>query len=321
MLYLGIDIGGTNLSVGVVQVDGDDFAIIGRGKRRAHTPRPAEAICDDIVAAALDAISDAESSIGDFEFAGVGCPGVINAKAGVVEYSNNLGFCNVPLSAMLEERLGLPVRLENDASAAAFGEVVAGAAKGAQSAVVVTLGTGIGAGIIIDGHIFGGCNGVAGEVGHTLLIKDGIECTCGRHGCFEAYASAVALKRQTAKAMREHPDSLMWQLAGAPEKVSGRTPFEAMRMGDATATAVVEQYLDYLADGLTNIINILQPEVLCLGGGVSHEGDGLLIPLERLIAQRRFCRGNIAQPRIVCAQLLNDAGIIGAAFLGTRQGA
>lgn len=313
MYYLGIDVGGTNLSVGVVD---ESYKIIGRGSRRSHVPRPIEDFCDDIAAAALDAISAAGLTLSDFENCGIGCPGVINSKAGIVEYSNNLHYSNVPLSDMISQRLsGLKTYIDNDANAAALGEVLAGAAKGASSALVITIGTGIGAGIIVDNKIYSGCNGVAGEVGHTLLIKNGNLCTCGRRGCFETYASAIALKRQTAQAMRENPDSLMWTLVDAPEKVSGRTPFEAMRMGDVAATAVVEQYFDYLADGITDIINILQPEVVCLGGGISKEGDNLLIPLEKLIAQRRFCRGNVPQPRLVCAQLANDAGIIGAALL------
>lgn len=313
MYYLGIDVGGTNLSVGVVD---ESYKIIGRGSRRSHVPRPIEDFCDDIAAAALDAISAAGLTLSDFENCGIGCPGVINSKAGIVEYSNNLHYSNIPLSDMISQRLsGLKTYIDNDANAAALGEVLAGAAKGASSALVITIGTGIGAGIIVDNKIYSGCNGVAGEVGHTLLIKNGNLCTCGRRGCFETYASAIALKRQTAQAMRENPDSLMWTLVDAPEKVSGRTPFEAMRMGDVAATAVVEQYFDYLADGITDIINILQPEVVCLGGGISKEGDNLLIPLEKLIAQRRFCRGNVPQPRLVCAQLANDAGIIGAALL------
>lgn len=313
MYYLGIDIGGTNLSVGVVD---ENYKVVGRGSRRAHVPRPIEEFCDDIAAAALDAITDAGLTISDFENCGIGCPGVINAKTGIVEYSNNLHYSNIPLCDMISERLsGIKAYIDNDANAAALGEVLAGAAKGAGSALVITIGTGIGAGIIVDDKIYSGCNGVAGEIGHTLLIKNGNLCTCGRHGCFETYASAVALKRQTAQAMRDNPDSLMWTLADAPEKVSGRTPFEAMRMGDKAATAVVEQYFDYLADGITDIINVLQPEVVCLGGGISKEGDNLLIPLEKLIAERRFCRGNVPQPRLVCAQLANDAGIIGAALL------
>lgn len=313
MYYLGIDVGGTNLSVGVVD---ESYKIIGRGSRRSHVPRPIEDFCDDIAAAALDAISAAGLTLSDFENCGIGCPGVINSKAGIVEYSNNLHYSNIPLSDMISQRLSsLKTYIDNDANAAALGEVLAGAAKGASSALVITIGTGIGAGIIVDNKIYSGCNGVAGEVGHTLLIKNGNLCTCGRRGCFETYASAIALKRQTAQAMRENPDSLMWTLVDAPEKVSGRTPFEAMRMGDVAATAVVEQYFDYLADGITDIINILQPEVVCLGGGISKEGDNLLIPLEKLIAQRRFCRGNVPQPRLVCAQLANDAGIIGAALL------
>ncbi len=313
MYYLGIDIGGTNLSVGVVD---ENYKVIGRGSRRAHVPRPIDEFCDDIAAAALDAIADSGLTLSDFENCGIGCPGVINSKTGIVEYSNNLHYSNIPLAEMISQRLsGLKTYIDNDANAAALGEVLAGAARGASSALVITIGTGIGGGIIVGDKIYSGCNGVAGEIGHTLLIKDGLLCTCGRRGCFETYASAVALKRQTAQAMRDNPNSLMWTIVDSPEKVSGRTSFDAMRMGDAAATAVVEQYIDYLADGITNIINVLQPEIVCLGGGVSKEGTALLEPLEKLITERRFCRGNVPQPKLVCALLANDAGIIGAALL------
>ncbi len=313
MYYLGIDIGGTNLSVGIVD---DNYNIIGRGSRRAHAPRPIEEFCDDIAAAAFDAIADAKLSLSDIESCGIGCPGVINSCTGIVEYSNNLQYSDIPLTDIISKKLsGLKTYIDNDANAAALGEVLAGAARGAGSALVITIGTGIGGGIIIDNKIYSGCNGVAGEVGHSLLIKDGILCTCGRRGCFEAYASAVALKRQTAQAMRDNQDSLMWTLVDSPERVSGRTAFDAMRMGDTAGKAVVEQYIDYLADGITNIINILQPEIVCLGGGISKEGNTLLSPLDKLISERRFCRGNVRQPKLVCAKLANDAGIIGAAFL------
>lgn len=313
MPYLGIDIGGTNLSVGVVDFD---YKILGRGSRRSHVPRPTDEFCDDIAAAALDAVADAGLKMSDIACCGVGCPGVINAPAGTVEYSNNLRMSDIPIAKLISDRLGgIKTYIDNDANCAALGEVLAGGAQGARSALVVTIGTGIGGGIIVNNKIYSGCNGVAGEVGHTMLVKNGLQCTCGRYGCFEAYASAIALKRQTADAMRRHPESVMWQLVGEPEKVSGRTPFEAMRMGDETGRKVVEQYFDYLADGLTDIINILQPEVVCLGGGVSKEGDALIAPLERLIAERRFCRGHVAQPILKCAQLANDAGIIGAAML------
>lgn len=310
MLRLGIDIGGTNIRAGIVN---DSFEIIARGSRRSHAPRRADEFCDDVAGAVREAAQNAGVGLSELMGAGAGCPGAVNAAKGRIEYSGNLEFEGVEFAAMLESRLGIPIKLENDANCAALGEVLAGAAKGASSAVVVTIGTGVGAGIIIDSKIFSGVGGSAGEFGHTLLIKDGDRCTCGRRGCLEAYASATALKKQTRQAMEQHPDSLMWTLSDG--RVSGKTAFAAARLGDPAAQAVVMQYLDYLADGLTDLMNILQPEVVCLGGGVSREGDALLLPLERLIAERRFSRGSITQPRLVCAHLLSDAGLIGAAFL------
>ncbi len=314
MLYLGIDIGGSNIAAAVVD---DDMQIIGRASIKCRTGIPAETFCDDIARVAREAVSNAGVELNDCAYCGVGCPGVINSKSGMLEYSNNLGYCDLPLSYELGKRLcDMSVYVDNDANCAALGEVMAGAAKNAESALVVTLGTGVGGGIVIGGKIYSGVNGVAGEIGHMVIFPGGEECTCGRKGCWEAYASATALKRQTRRAMEADPDSYMWRIAPGLDRVSGRTSFEAMRAGDASATLVVESYIYYLAEGLSNCINILQPEVVCIGGGVCNEGDDLLIPLREHVSRYRYGRGNIRQPRIVAAQLWGEAGLIGAAMLG-----
>ncbi|MBE6754496.1 MAG: ROK family protein [Ruminococcaceae bacterium] len=312
MLYLGIDCGGSNIAAAIVD---ESMNIVGRGKVKFAPGRSAECFCDDIAAAARMAADDAGVQLSDCAYCGLGCPGVVNSGSGMLEYSANLGIENLSLGAEMERRLGLSIYIANDANCAALGEVKAGAAKGADSALVVTLGTGIGGGIVIGGRIYAGVNGIAGEIGHMVIFPGGEECSCGRRGCWEAYASATALKRQTRRAMEAAPDSLMWKYAPSLDKVSGKTPFVAQRAGDATAALVVDSYINYLALGLVNVINILQPEVVCIGGGVSNEGDPLLLPLRERVESMRFVRGNLRHPRIELATLWGDAGLIGAAML------
>ena len=223
------------------------------------------------------------------------------------------------MRAFLEERLHKPVCVENDANAAAYGELVAGAAKGKSSCVCITLGTGVGGGVIIDGKIMAGHNFAGAELGHTVIVVDGEPCTCGRRGCWEAYASATGLIRQTKRAMEAHRDSQMWALAGNLEQVNGRTAFDAMRKGDAAGEAVVDDYIRYIACGLVNMINIFQPEVLCVGGGICNEGETLMKPLREYIERERYSQYSDKQTEICVAQLGNDAGIIGAAYLGYHK--
>lgn len=313
MLYLGVDVGGTNIAAGIVD---SNNAVISRAKLKSRTGISSQEFCADVESAIHQALESAGCTLDDFSYCGIGCPGVINPHTGVWEYSSNLGISGMNLRDMMEQRLGLRVYVGNDADCAALGEVIAGAAAGARSALIITLGTGVGGGIIIDGKIYSGMNGNAGEIGHMVLFPGGKQCNCGRHGCWEAYCSATALKQQTRIAMENDPDSVMWSLAGSLDKVSGRTAFEAKRMGDAAGTFVVESYIYYLAEGIANLINILQPEVVCIGGGISGEGDNLLRPLNEQIERYRFTRGNVKQPRVVCASLGNSAGIIGAAMLG-----
>ena len=313
MNYLGIDIGASNIAAAIVD---SDFSILGRAKAKVRTGIDAADFCDDISTVARQAAEAAGIAIENVAYCGIGCPGVISSHSGVLEYSSNLSYSDLPLGYEVGRRLGMSTYIENDANCAALGEVCAGAAKDAQSALVVTVGTGIGGGIVIDGNIYSGVNGIAGEIGHMVIFPGGSECSCGRKGCWEAYASATALKRQTREAMKADPDSLMWKYAPSLDKVSGKTAFQAKRDGDASATLVVESYIYYLAEGLTNCINILQPEVVCIGGGVSNEGDDLLIPLREHVSRYRFGRGNIRHPQIVAAKLWGEAGIIGAAMLG-----
>ena len=315
MYRIGIDLGGTNIVAGVVD---DEFRIVATAKCKTRIPRPAEEIVVDMARMAKEAVQNAGLTMADIAYVGVGSPGTCNADTGIVEYSNNLQFEKLPLRDMLGGMLDKAVYIENDANAAALGEALAGAAKGAQSCVCITLGTGVGGGIIIDGKIYGGFNFAGAELGHTVIMVDGELCTCGRFGCWEAYASATALLNQTRRAMVNHPDSAMWSIAEDLDKVNGRTAFDGMRAGDAVAAQVVDTYIKYIATGLINVINIFQPEVLCIGGGICKEGDTLLKPLAAHIERERYSKYSSHQTRLCVATLGNDAGIIGAAFLGER---
>ncbi len=313
MYSIGVDLGGTNIVAGVVD---DNYRILATAKRKTNMPRSAESILEDIAVVSREAVQKAGLTMEQVAFVGIGSPGTCNIHAGVVEYANNLDFVNVPVGPIMHEKLGLPVYIENDANAAALGEFKAGAAKGSNSCICITLGTGVGGGIVIDGKIYSGFNFSGAEVGHTVIVANGEPCTCGRKGCWEAYASATALIQQTRTAMQKHPESNMWDLAGGLEKVNGLTAFNAMRAGDAAGTAVVQQYIAYVACGVTNMINIFQPEVVCIGGGISKEGETLLAPLRKYVESERYSRYSRLQSKVCVATLGNDAGIIGAACLG-----
>ncbi|MBR3593762.1 MAG: ROK family protein [Clostridia bacterium] len=314
MYNLGIDLGGTNIAVGVVN---EKYEIIGRGKKKTNAPRPVEEIADDIAAACRMAIEDAGLTLADISSAGIGAPGSIDPVNGVIATSNNLRFSNAPMVALVSERLeGIKCYIENDANAAAYGEYMAGAGKGTNDFITITLGTGVGCGIIIGGKLFTGSNYAGGELGHTVMIYGGEQCTCGRKGCWETYASATALIRQTKAAMEKNPDSVMWQLTdGSIDRVSGRTAFDAMRKGDVAGKAVVDQYALYVTCGITNVVNTFQPDVLCIGGGISHEGETLIAPIREDNQKQRYSKNVAKQTEIRAALLGNDAGIIGAACL------
>ena len=312
MYTLGIDLGGTNIVAGVVD---ENYKIIATARVKTNSPRPAEEIADDIAKISFEACEKAGISIKDIYACGVGSPGSINPIQGIVAYANNLRFKNVPLTKMLKERTGVDFYIENDANAAAYGEFLAGSGKGVQNCVAVTLGTGVGGGIIIDGRLFSGSNYAGGELGHMVISMDGEPCSCGRKGCWETYSSATALIRQTKAAMEKNKDSIMWEIAdGNIDNVNGKIPFDAMEKGDRAATQVVKQYQKYLAIGIANVINIFQPEKICIGGGVSNQKEALIAPVRELVYGEIY--KTAGKPcEILAAELGNDAGIIGAAYL------
>lgn len=317
MYYLGIDIGGTNIAVGVVN---EEMKIIAKGNSKTPVPCPEDVFCDAIRDTVNIALENAGLKLSDIKAIGLGCPGTVNPESGLIEFSNNLGYSNFPLKKMLEERIpGIDIFMDNDANAAAFGEYKAGALKGAKDSLAITLGTGVGGGIIIDGKIYSGFNYAGGELGHTVIEAKGRSCNCGRRGCWETYASASGLIRTTKEYMEKDKSSKMWELVGGDiSKVSGRTAFDGMRAGDATAKAVVDEYIEYLGVGISDMVNIFQPEILCIGGGICNEGETLLKPLREYVAGQQYSMNAPRKTTICRAELGNDAGIIGAALLGEQ---
>ena len=306
--YAGIDLGGTFVKCGIVSEEGE---LLIKDKMPTQRGRSFAEIAGDMarLAGAL-----AEKAGVSLSGAGVGSPGVVDSKNGAIVYSCNLNWRNAALAEEMESVLGVPVCVTNDANAAALGEQFIGAGKGFRNVVFVTLGTGVGGGIVIDGKLFEGFRSAGAEIGHTVIRMNGERCGCGRKGCFEAYASATALIRQTRRAMEKHPESEMWKLCGGdPEKVDGRTSFDGMRAGDRTAKTVVKNYIGYLSEGVTNLCNEFRPEAVLLGGGLSAEGDTLVKPLSELVDRKVYGGTDYAPVKILKASLGNDAGMFGAA--------
>ena len=318
MYRIGIDLGGTNIAAGIVN---ENFKIICKASIPTGADRPAEAIAADMAAICHTVCEKAGILPSEIASVGIASPGIANHDDGVIEYC-----CNIPsfyrFNVCEAVKAGFPVPhvfVENDANAAAWGEAIAGAAKGTSSSIMITLGTGVGGGIIIGGKVISGFNYAGGELGHIVIEVDGVPCGCGRKGCWEAYSSATALIRMTAEKLSECEaqgrKTLMADMVAAAGKVSGRTAFDAKRAGDEAGAEVVAKYVHYLAQGLSNIINIFQPEVLCLGGGICKEGDYLLKPVMEHIKRERYSKFCEKQTRLEIARLGNDAGLIGAAFL------
>lgn len=314
--YLGVDIGGTNIKSGVVD---ETFKMLSTVSIKTNSAGGYDEVLKSLYEAVDKAIALSGIGLDKIRFFGIGCPGTMDSKNGTVLYSNNLHWENVPLARDVAEKYGKKVYLENDANAAAYGEYLAGAAKGADNAVVLTLGTGVGAGIIIHGEIYSGSNNAGGEIGHTVIEVDGAPCTCGRNGCFEAYASATGLVRMTKEMIEKKPEGRLHEMAEKDGRISARTAFNAAKLGDPEGSEVVEKYIKYLAAGIANVINIFQPDILCIGGGVCNEGDNLLVPLKKQVAEQIYSKNSEKNTEIVIAKLGNSAGIIGSACLGMKK--
>lgn len=315
MYYIGIDLGGTNIAVGIVD---ESFKIVKKGSTPTLVNRDPELIIADMGKLCLELLAETGIGLEEVVCAGIAAPGSVNPRTGIIEYANNLPFLRFPIADTL--RKYLPVRkvyLENDANAAALGEAVGDAAKGKRLSVMITLGTGVGGGVIIDGKIYSGFNYAGAELGHTVIEYNGRQCSCGRKGCFEAYASATALVSMTKEKLAACKDTLMWEMCGNDiNKADARIAFAAMKKGDRAGKEVVDMYISYLACGITNMINIFQPEVLLIGGGVCNEKDYLLKPLTEIVNADQYTRNQAVKTEIKIAALGNDAGIVGAAALG-----
>ncbi len=307
---VGVDLGGTFIKAGIVDKRGN---VLEQEKTATQSELGAQAVTENIVRIIEELLAKAKIDKSQVIGVGMGAPGMIDSKKGEVTYAGNLGWRRYPVATIVEEKTGLPVKIANDANAAALGEVKFGAAKGCEDIVMITLGTGVGGGVIINGKMLEGNKSAGAELGHVVIQAEGKPCTCGRRGCLEAYASATALIRDTKEMMQAHPDSLMWEV-GDLEKVSGKTAF-SYRLKDKYAKAVVDGYIRQLGLGLVNFANVFRPEKILLGGGVCAEGDNLIKPLQEIMDRELFGEDMGPVVPICAASLGNGAGILGAAAL------
>ena len=311
---IGVDLGGTNIAVGIVN---ENYEIVKKGSVPTLAQRGPEPIVHDMAELCKKLLAECEIAMDDVTGAGIACPGTVNPATGIVEYANNIKFSDFPLVALFSKEMVMPaenVKIGNDANLAALGEAVAGAAKGASSSVMITLGTGVGGGVILDGKMLMGCAFGGAELGHTVIELNGRQCSCGRKGCFEAYCSATALVKLTKEKFEATSGTLMHEMCENDiNRVGGKTAFAAMKKGDKAGAEVVDAYISYLACGVANLINIFQPEVFTIGGGVSGEGDNLLVPLKEKVSEQIYSKDKILKTDLRIATLGNDAGIIGAA--------
>ena len=313
MYYIGLDVGGTTFKAGVVTEDG---RIVHKDAMPTGIERPYQEIIADMAALCKKVAADAGIEMSEIRSIGVGVPGLFDNKTGMIPFCTNLGWHDIPFVAEMKKHLDTPVYGDNDATVAGLAESVAGVSAGIKDSVFLTLGTGVGGGIIIDGKPYSGAHGCGSEIGHMMIKMGGELCTCGNYGCFERYASATAIIREARKAIVEYPESSMLAACGGdPEKLNAKIVIDAARAGDEAAKAVFGGYVQALAVGIINIINMLDPEVIVLGGGVSAAGEFLLDAVREAVKPMVFFK-TMPYARIELAQLGNDAGIIGAAMLG-----
>lgn len=313
MYYVGVDLGGTSIKAAIVSEEGK---ILVKDSVPTYAERSSGEILKDMAMLIKGLIDDAGVSEEQIQSIGVGSPGTPDVENGILLYANNFAdFNNAPVRSELQKYLNLPVYLENDANAAALGESMVGAGRDYGNCVAITLGTGVGGGIIIDDKVYAGSFHGGAELGHTVIEVGGEQCSCGRKGCWEAYSSATAIIRDGRIAAARYPKCLINEYVdGDLSKVNAKVVFDAYHEGDEYAKEVVERYIKYLAIGVVNTINLLEPEVLVIGGGVSAQKDNLLNPLLDYVKDEVY--GGEPKTKIKIAELGNDAGLIGAAFLG-----
>ena len=313
MYYIGVDLGGTGIKAGIVDEGG---SILAKVSCPTGVERGYQAVVRDMADLCLKAVEKANLSLDDVKAVGIGIPGICDPKTEIVPFCTNLGWHEVPLVSEIHKYIDKPVFVDNDATVAGLAESVAGVSAGAQNSVFVTLGTGVGGGIILNGKPFTGSHGVASEIGHMIVVAGGEMCTCGNRGCWERYASATAIIREGRKFAAAHPDcALAKAVNGDLERIEARTVIDLAKAGDPDALMLFGNYVDMLCMGLVTLINLYDPEIIALGGGVSQAGEFLLNAVRERMPALVFYKG-MPYARIELAQLGNDAGIIGAAMLG-----
>ena len=312
MIRIGVDVGGTGIQIGVVD---REYRIIRESSIPTRTDIPFEEQLKHIADCIVSTVQAAGMSEDDIESVGIGIPGIASSKTGEVIKCTNMGWNHVPFREVFNRYLNKPVHIDNDANVAALAESVAGVSAGTSSSVFITIGTGIGSGIIINGRIWSGAHHIGAELGHVIFDLDGVPCTCGNHGCLERYCSATALIRMAREAVAEQPDSLILRSVNMdPSRIEAKTVFDAARQGDTLAVSVYNRYTDYLAQAIASVVNLLDPEVIVLGGGVSKAGHFLLDPLTQKYKQY-IVFNDQPLPPVKIAVLGSEAGIIGAAML------
>lgn len=310
--YIGVDLGGTNIVAAVVDENG---RILNKSSCKTNLPKESEVLVSDIAHLIDLVLKQSNLSIDDIENVGIGVPGIVNTQEGVIVYSCNFNYSDVKIADMLESKIGKKIYIENDANAAALGEFVCGAGVGSETMIVLTLGTGIGGGIILNKQLYRGFNYTGAELGHIVIERNGRHCNCGRNGCFEAYASATGLAKTAEEVADKYPGSKLWNVYRKDNKISGKVLFDAVVEGDFAAMEAWNIFVSHLATGVVNIINIFQPQILCIGGGVSQAGELLINPLKEIFDREDYSRNSKNRCKIVSAKLKNDAGLIGAAML------
>lgn len=314
--YIGIDIGGMSIKAGIVNELGE---IIAKDSCVTFTDKHYSVMVEDAFKLCQKLLSDTSLTKDDIFGIGIGCPGTIWSNEGIITYANNLHFNKVPFVKELKKYWDTKIFIENDANCAALGEYLFGSGKGSDNCILITLGTGVGSGFILNGEIFSGKRGSGAEAGHMVIKINGEKCTCGRRGCWETYASATALIRDTKRAMKKNPDSIMNEIASQKGKVSGKTAFEGAKRGDKAAKSVVKRYVKYIGTGLVNLVNIFRPDRIMIGGGISNEGDYFIAMIQKYVNKYHYGGKINPKAKVVRAWLLNDAGIIGAASLAMKE--
>lgn len=310
--YIGIDLGGTHIAAGIVSEEG---RVLAKAERPTLAERPYAEVIRDMGACCLDALEQAGFKAEDMQGIGIGIPGLADNRTGRVIFCTNLGWHDVPLVEELNRYLNLPVYIDNDATVAGYAESMAGVSRGLHSSVFLTLGTGVGGGIVIDDKPWTGAHGVASEIGHLTIVVDGEQCTCGKKGCLERYCSATGIIRMARERVKDKPDSAILQAAGGdPGRITARIVIDLAKAGDPIATATFEEYTKYLTIAVNIITSFLDPDMVVLGGGVSHAGQFLLDAVNRKLPDYLMFK-TLPYPKLALAQLGNDAGVIGAALI------